>query len=102
MASVSTTSTLILWKINFPLEDWTEGCIHDIKDHKRNLILIFLPSHFFFFVIRICFVMQNRCVQNIDVREGTVLECTFLLFWDQWVLDVVEIESVLLEEHSLW
>lgn len=46
--------------------------------------------------------MQNRCVQNIDVREGTVLEWTFLLFWDQWVLDVVEIESVLLEEHSLW
>jgi len=42
--------------------------------------------------------MQNRCVQNIDVREG---ECTFLLSWDQWVLDVVENESVL-EEHSLW
>lgn len=33
---------------------------------------------FFFLVIRIC--MQNRRVQNIGVREGTVLECTFLLF----------------------
>ena len=40
--------------------------------------------------------MQNRCVQNTDVREGTVLQCTFLLSGDQWVLDV-EVVSVRLE-----
>ena len=90
-------SHLLLRSLNRYLYSWYQWS-------QKNKIHFSYTSHPpFLFVVGICFVRQNRPIWLSVLWEGLggiVPECQ-TSSWGPWVSDVVEIDSVPLEEHSV-